>query len=256
MAAAPATPHFPLHALLGQVEQDDLEYLKALLGHAVPSGNLTQVLGRAFRAAIRELERQKFAVTLRPRPGSRGLGKNPRRVPDAVRRAVFTRDRGSCTFVSAKRHRCESRTRLEFDHVTPVAKGGQSTVANVRLRCHTHNQLEAERAFGAGFMERKRAESRRRAEATRSAARAKVAERARKEAHVRELAANAEAQERAMEVVPWLRGLGFSAREARRAAATCEAMPDAPLEERVRHALRGLAPVSARRITPVASRPA
>jgi hypothetical protein len=33
-------------------------------------------------------------------------------------------------------------------------------------------------------------------------------------------------------------------------------MPDAPLEERVRHALRGLAPASARRILPAASSPA
>jgi hypothetical protein len=40
-------------------------------------------------------------------------------------------------------------------------------------------------------------------------------------------------------VVPWLRALGFSAAEARRAAERCEHMPDAPLEERVRAALSG-----------------
>jgi hypothetical protein len=38
-------------------------------------------------------------------------------------------------------------------------------------------------------------------------------------------------------VVPWLRQLGFRADEARRAAALCKAIPDAPLEERVRLAL-------------------
>jgi hypothetical protein len=38
-------------------------------------------------------------------------------------------------------------------------------------------------------------------------------------------------------VIPWLRRLGFRADEARRAAALCEAIPDAPLEERVRLAL-------------------
>ena len=56
--------------------------------------------------------------------------------------------------------------------------------------------------------------------------------------------------------MPWLRALGVRADEARRAVARCEGMSDAPLEERVRHALKGLAPASARRMTPVASGPA
>ena len=39
------------------------------------------------------------------------------------------------------------------------------------------------------------------------------------------------------EVLPVLRQLGFRAEEARCAAALCEPMPDAPLEQRVRVAL-------------------
>jgi hypothetical protein len=52
-------------------------------------------------------------------------------------------------------------------------------------------------------------------------------------------AAKARAAEQPQErdVVPWLRRLGFRADEARRAAALCEAIPDAPLEQRVRVAL-------------------
>jgi Holliday junction resolvasome RuvABC DNA-binding subunit len=49
-----------------------------------------------------------------------------------------------------------------------------------------------------------------------------------------------EAAERAgaaAEVIPWLRALGFRADEAQRAAARCESMPSASLEERVRVAL-------------------
>ena len=254
-AMAPASHRYPLNALLGRAEQDDLEYLKALLGHTVPSGNLTQVLGRVFKAAIREIEREKFAVTSRSRPGSRRQGKDPRRVPDAVRRAVFARDGGCCTFVSAKGHRCGSPRRLEFDHAMPVAKGGASTVENVRMRCRTHNQRAAEKAFGAGFMERKRAEARERAEQKRAAARAKEPERARREARARELETEKAAHARDMEVVPFLRKLGFSDREARKAAASCEALRDASLEDRLKHALRGLAPASAIRILPGACSP-
>jgi hypothetical protein len=40
--------------------------------------------------------------------------------------------------------------------VIPVARGGRATTDNLRLRCRAHNQLEAERAYGAYFMEGKR----------------------------------------------------------------------------------------------------
>jgi hypothetical protein len=153
---------------------------------------------------------------------------------------VWERDGGRCTFVSDAGHRCEARARLEFDHAEPVARGGRATVRNLRLRCRAHNQYAAERTFGADFMSHKRDAARREAEATRSRA---AAARAADEARVRAAAARAadEARVRAAaaeEIVPWLRALGLRAEEARRAAARCETAPDAPLEERVRHALR------------------
>jgi hypothetical protein len=61
------------------------------------------------------------------------------------------------------------------------------------------------------------------------------------------LAAAAAAQQACEDVIPWLRALGFRADEARAAAARCGAIPDAPLEERVRLALSTLAPNGARR---------
>jgi hypothetical protein len=85
-------------------------------------------------------------------------------------------------------------------------------VEGLRLRCRAHNQYAAECAFGAEFMRRKREEAQAVAARSRAAA----------------------------EVIPWLRQLGCRADEARRAAARCEAMPDASLEERVRVALAGL----------------
>jgi hypothetical protein len=53
-----------------------------------------------------------------------------------------------------------------------------------------------------------------------------------------------EAREREMErdVVPWLRALGCRAADARRAAEYCQDIPDASLGERLRIALRYLAP--------------
>ena len=211
-----APGRFGVQFTIGQAAHDKLRYAQALASHAVPGGALADLFVRALDAYVEKLEKQKFAATSRPRPASQRPSANPRHIPSAVVREVCRRDEGRCTFVSEQGERCEARDLLEFDHVTPVATGGQSTAANVRLRCHTHNQYEAEREFGAGFVERKRVESRRRAEQQRAAARAKEAERARREARTRELAEDVAAQARALEEMPWLRKRGVHAEEARR----------------------------------------
>jgi 5-methylcytosine-specific restriction endonuclease McrA len=226
---------------------EKLRYAQALLGHVVPSGELAEVFNRALDALIVRLEQRKFAAT--PRPRRRRSSANPRHVPAEVRRAVWARDDGQCTFVSAAGHRCPSRTRLEFDHVDPVARGGRATVERMRLRCRAHNQYAAERAFGADFMSHKREAAKRAADAALSRAAATEEARALAAAatdEARALAAAVAEETRvravaAAEVVPWLRRLGLRVDEARRAAARCEALPDAPLEERVRCALSGFA---------------
>ncbi|MEM1415527.1 MAG: HNH endonuclease signature motif containing protein [Myxococcota bacterium] len=69
---------------------------------------------------------------------------------------MWARDGGRCTYVALGGRRCAETAYLELDHVVPWAKGGPSTVANLRLRCRTHNQLAADRSFGRGFMDGKR----------------------------------------------------------------------------------------------------
>jgi 5-methylcytosine-specific restriction endonuclease McrA len=152
---APLAPErYAVQCTVSRSTYEKLEHARELLGHAVPSGELEQVLDRALDALIAQLERQKFAKTGRPRASR--YSDNARHIPAGVRRAVWERDGGRCTFVSENGRRCESRTRLEFDHVAPVATGGHATVNGLRLRCRTHNQLEAERKFGRDFMNARR----------------------------------------------------------------------------------------------------
>ena len=264
-------------ALQLTVDQETYElvcYAQALLGHAVPTRELAPAVHRAFKLLVEKLERHKFAATRRPRSGSGhpSRPRNPRHIPAHVKRAVWERDGGRCTFVSNAGRRCPARCGLEFDHALEVARGGESTVANLRLRCRGHNQFEAERAFGAEFMHEKReqarqvaAEARARkavAAATTSATAAAVA--SPPEADV-EWAPSPVALVPAIppeagtgcapsptessrepdperDVTPWLQALGFSAQRARWAAAQCAGLPESSLEERVRFALRLLAP--------------
>ncbi len=215
---APLSPErFALQMTIGQVTHDKLRRAQELLGHAVPSGDVAQVLDRALDALLAQLEKRKFAAT--SRPGPRRRSKNERHVPADVRRKVWQRDGGQCTFVSDRGKRCEARTRLEFDHVEAVARGGQSTTDGIRLRCRAHNQYTAEQTYGSDFMRHKREEARRKAD----------------QARARKPAAQEQADDQ--DVTPWLRALGFRADEARRAAALCdEKLPDASLEEQVKFA--------------------
>jgi hypothetical protein len=247
---APLSPgRYSLQTTLPEGTHGKLRYLQALLGHAVPAGDVPQVLDRAFDALIREVEQRKFAACVRRRPGR--VSANPRYVPAAIRRVVYQRDGGQCTFVAASGHRCEARSRLEFDHIEPVARGGQATVAGIRLCCRAHNQYTAECTFGSGFMRRKREQAQARAAERRAAAKVKEA------ADAVEANARAEAStQAAAEVIPWLRQLGFRADEARRAAMQCGSAPNAPLDARVKLAIASLAPPSARRSAHVAGNPA
>lgn len=127
---------------------------QALLGHTLASSDYVEVLKRVLQDWVRAAECRKYGLTEQPR--ERRSAGNGRYIPAEVKRAVFKRDGGRCTFVGDDKRRCGTRKNMEFDHVKPVARGGQSTVDNLRLRCRRHNQLEADRVFGEGFMDRKR----------------------------------------------------------------------------------------------------
>lgn len=56
-----------------------------------------------------------------------------RHIPDKVRIAVFQRDNGCCVW-------CKSKENIEFDHKTPVSKGGESIESNIQLLCRSCNR--------------------------------------------------------------------------------------------------------------------
>lgn len=60
-------------------------------------------------------------------------GFGSRHVPDAVKRVVWERDGGQC-------RACGSTQRLEYDHITPVSRGGESVAENIQLLCRPCNR--------------------------------------------------------------------------------------------------------------------
>lgn len=169
--AAPATPtpkpilkplssdRVALTVTLARATRDKITRAQELLGHEVAPNDIAVVLDRALDLLVVQLEKRKhglhrMARTRTPKPSRRA-----RHIPPDLRAQVYERDGGACTFVSDDGVRCSSRHAIEYDHVVPIAQSGGSTLENLRLLCPAHNQLEAERRLGAGFMAQKRAAS-------------------------------------------------------------------------------------------------
>ena len=65
-----------------------------------------------------------------------------RAIPAGVRRRVWQRDQGRCSYedpVSGRR--CGSRHLIQVDHIFPYALGGDAEVPNLRLLCFAHHRL-------------------------------------------------------------------------------------------------------------------
>jgi hypothetical protein len=173
-----------LELTIGAALKRKLEHARDLMSHANPTGDLEVVMERALDLLIDQLERRRFATTLRPSPeqnapvssapvaparavemktdGSRAhissapvaparaatemkTGGSRPHIGNAVRRHVAIRDEQRCTFVGPDGHRCGARSFLQVHHERPFALGGADTPDNLRLLCAAHNRFLAER---------------------------------------------------------------------------------------------------------------
>jgi 5-methylcytosine-specific restriction endonuclease McrA len=184
--------HWSLRVTLDRACKEDLETLRSLLSHKIPDGDLAAVLHEAIRCAIEKHGKRKGVVAperktkdvkqaeaeqtgtmkavastdvaatqaaevSRTRNGNEAATKPPAArttIPAIVRREVWKRDGGRCAWVGPDGCRCDSRWKLELDHIRPVAHGGPSTADNLRLACRVHNILHAENTFGREHMDR------------------------------------------------------------------------------------------------------
>jgi len=133
-----------------------MKHAMDLLGASVAHNDVAALFEKLLDMALPALEKQKFAATDHPRAPREQAPTNARTIPAHVKREVWQRDGGRCTFKSATGRRCECTRGLEYDHVKPVVLGGEATCENLRLLCRKHNQLEAERRLGTDFMRQRR----------------------------------------------------------------------------------------------------
>ena len=95
--------------------------------------------GRRSPIAVRSRSRRQAG----PSGGSAQPSHRARRsryIPAAVRREVWRRDGGCCSYVDPHSgRRCGSRFLLELDHIVPFALGGSAEPGNLRVLCEARD---------------------------------------------------------------------------------------------------------------------
>ncbi|MFN0061603.1 MAG: HNH endonuclease [Myxococcaceae bacterium] len=155
---AAATPSRPPQATLAPLSEDafkvqftaprslrdKLREAQALLGDE----DVASVMEKALDLLLVDVKKRRFALVPSPRkealPTVRGA---ERHIPAAIRRALYQRDKGRCTFQSDDGHRCNETRHLEFDHIQGFARMREHSVDGIRLLCRRHNQLQAKRVY-------------------------------------------------------------------------------------------------------------
>ena len=111
-------------------QKDEIpEHLEALSGKSVAFAKSEQV---------NQCSKEKATFALRPK---HQIKKISRSVPSHLRKYIWERDGGQCSYVHHEtKRRCASRHLLQIDHIQPFALGGRTEKENLRLLCAGHNQ--------------------------------------------------------------------------------------------------------------------
>ncbi len=138
---------------------DKFRQAQDLLRHRIPDGDLATIFESALDLLIEHVKKERFATGRKARqvPAEEADASSSRHIPDAIKREVFERDGGRCTFTDERGRRCAETGALEFDHLDGFARTRVHRADRIRLLCRAHNQHAAERMYGRAFMEQARA---------------------------------------------------------------------------------------------------
>ena len=143
---------YELRMIIDVPLKEKLDHLKSLLSHRDPQ----MPYQRLFRE-LADLGLGKWDPTKQKQISPEDQKKieapdyeiKSSHIPARLRRAVWIRDNGCCSFVdSVSKKRCGSRHLLQIDHIKPMALGGGNQFSNLRLLCSAHNLHRAAKTFG------------------------------------------------------------------------------------------------------------
>ena len=130
--------------------REKLEKVKRLLRHQYPQGRAEDIVDLALDTLLDKIDpdRKTNPISM-PVPKETG---HSRYIPRGIKRHVWERDGAQCAYCTPDGKRCAEKGGLQFDHVTPWARGGRSDdPGNIRLLCRTHNIWLAEKTFRISY---------------------------------------------------------------------------------------------------------
>jgi len=138
---------------------DLLREAQDLLRHRIPDGDPAMIFEKALRVLVEQVKKERFATGRKARsaPAVDPETSSSRHIPDAIKREVFERDGGRCTFTGEDGRRCSETGALQFDHLDGFARTHLHRADRIRLLCRAHNQHAADQMYGRVFMQRARA---------------------------------------------------------------------------------------------------
>ena len=145
---------YRLQLAINREFREEIREAQALLRHRFPEGDLATLFRAALGVLVADVKKKRFAVGRKPRSDCVApVETNSRHVPDAMKRGVYERDGGRCTFTDSEGRRCDATGALELDHLEGFARTHRHELKALRLLCHAHNQHAADQLYGRAFME-------------------------------------------------------------------------------------------------------
>jgi hypothetical protein len=125
---------------------EKLERLKNLMGHKQSAQTYAGLFEELADLALKKLVPMEKPAEVSPEKSSTT---GTRYIPAKLKRAIWQRDKGKCSYVEPESgKRCASKHALQYEHVIPFGKNGQSTFENLKLLCPNHNRFAAIQAYG------------------------------------------------------------------------------------------------------------
>ena len=142
--------HFELRATISAEAEAALARLRDIDRHAVPDGDIGELVSKAIIERCEKVEARKFGKLKQTQNAPVHFEDKAvaTRTPSReIVRIISNRDGFQCRYVAPDGTRCQSHAWLEKDHRKGWAYGGRTSVANMQLMCRAHNQFKARRAL-------------------------------------------------------------------------------------------------------------
>ena len=130
-----------LHLRLKKSTLSKLEQIKSLRAHKNPNMSYADLIEDMSDYMLKKIDLSRATPMKKTKAPARSEVVS-RYIPSHIKRAVWQRDQGQCTYRSElNQQRCGSKHLLQIDHIIQFSQGGPNSMTNLRLLCHAHHRL-------------------------------------------------------------------------------------------------------------------